>query len=50
MLEGESKMHHNIEQIKDLTLLNSLSDEVIISNIINRKFKFTSYRKNNIIH
>ncbi|TAH74716.1 MAG: Crp/Fnr family transcriptional regulator [Anaerolineaceae bacterium] len=43
-------MQHNIEQIKDLTLLNSLSDEVITSNIKNKKFKLTSYKKNSIIH
>lgn len=43
-------MQDNIEQFKDLTLLDSLSDQIIASNIKNRKFKVTPYKKNSIIH
>lgn len=43
-------MQYYIEQIKGLTLLNSLSDEVVTAYIKNRKFKVTPYKKNGIIH
>lgn len=43
-------MQHKIERIKGLTLLNSLSDETIVSNIEKRRFKVTTYKKNSIIH
>lgn len=44
------KMQHDIKQLKDLTLLNSLSDEAIASNLKNSAFKVNSYKKNTIIH
>ena len=43
-------MKDNIERIKNLSLLKSLSEEVIISNLKKRKFKIASYKKNSIIH
>ena len=43
-------MKDNIERIKNLSLLKSLSEEVIISNLTKRKFKIASYKKNSIIH
>lgn len=43
-------MHYNIDKIKNLTLLNSLSDEAITTNLKRKKFKVRSYKKNSIIH
>lgn len=36
--------------IKNTTLLNSLSDENILANLNNGKFKVVSYKKNSVVH
>lgn len=36
--------------IKNITLFKPLSEEIIITNLNNRKFKLVSYNKNSVIH
>ncbi len=43
-------MQDNIKEIKELTLLNSLSDEIIAYNLRKIKFKISRYKKNSVIH
>lgn len=43
-------IQYNIKQIRALTILDSLSDELIDSNIKKGKFKIKSYNKNSVIH
>lgn len=43
-------MEQNILLIRKIPLLKSLTDEDILTNLRNRKFKITSYKKNSVVH
>ena len=43
-------MKQNINLMRKATLLNSLSDNVIATNLKNGKFKVVSYKKNSVVH
>ena len=43
-------MYRNINLIRKITLLNSLSDKDILTSLKNGKFKIVSYKKNSVIH
>lgn len=43
-------MYRNINLIRKITLLNSLSDKDILASLKNGKFKIVSYKKNSVIH
>ena len=43
-------MIQNINLIKNISLLNSLSDEDIAANLKNGNFKVTTYKKNSLVH
>ncbi len=43
-------MTKNIDLIRNTTLIKSLSDEDILTNLKNGKFKIVSYKKNSVIH
>ncbi len=43
-------MTKNINLVKNTTLLKSLSDEDILTNLNSGKFKITSYKKNSVVH
>lgn len=43
-------MCRNINLIRKITLLNSLSDKDILASLKNGKFKIVSYKKNSVIH
>lgn len=43
-------MYQNISYMKKISLLSSLSDKDILTNLKNGKFKIISYKKNTVIH
>lgn len=43
-------MHPHIHLMRKITLLNSLSDEVIVTHLKNGAFKIATYKKNSVIH
>ena len=43
-------MTKNINLIKSTTLIKSLSDDDILTNLKNGKFKVTSYKKSSVVH
>lgn len=43
-------MVNDISLIRKITLLNSLSDEIIHTNLKNGKFTIVSYKKNSVVH
>lgn len=43
-------MTKNINLIRNTALIKSLSDEDILTNVKNGKFKVTSYKKSSVVH
>ena len=43
-------MTKNINLIRSTALIKSLSDEDILTNVKNGKFKVTSYKKSSVVH
>ena len=43
-------MTQNINLIRSTALIKSLSDEDILTNVKNGKFKVTSYKKSSVVH